>query len=522
MYPLKLNFVIPAAMIKLATDAVAGKLGTSVETIFFNKVEITKINVFETSAENRINTIRASVASFYIAFRNLAIAISLATLIYIGIRMAITSIAEDKAKYKQFLINWVVGFGLIFVLHFIIQVTLTANDMLIETIGNARPAGTSYMDTLLRQIWYIPLTISFGSLFMYCILLIVTLIFLVIYIKRMITVSFLIVIAPLVCVTYSVDKVGNNKAEILNMWLREFFYNVLIQPFHCIIYLILIDSAMRLLQRAPSFGSMIYAVILTLSIFSAQKLIREIFGFKQSTTLSEKIAIFAIAKKTLSTAKEVVAMKGSANDKRAKKKMSNVEKKVGGLVNAGGGKLDATSLVGLRMKAERHNREETRSKPTKINSARSKIEEKIPKRRSSSTTPKTRRRLKNAPTMVKRAARLYTGALGKTTLYTPIKNGINRRRRNNRAAYNMNDRDIAIAMAERYREGANPGLTNEELAKEYLRIQQAGESGEELTAKEQAFFIEMKAVKAQLHMSDSDIEDALIYGSGQNNRWRSR
>ncbi|MBR6033576.1 MAG: hypothetical protein IKP28_02385 [Clostridia bacterium] len=361
LYPLKLNFVMPAIMLNFALSAVGGP-NTTVETIFFNNVELTKINVFEPSDQGPVQLIRDSIASFYIAFRNLAIAMSLVSLIYIGIRMAISSVAEDKARYKQLLINWVVGFALIFVLHFIIIIMLTANDMLIKAIGDGTVNNTRYMTTLQRQVWYIPLTISFSSLFMYCILLVISLVFLIRYIKRMLTVSFLITISPLVCVTYAVDKVGNNKAEILNTWLREFLYNVLIQPFHCIIYAVLIGIAMKLVSRTADFGGMLYAVILTLSIFSVEKLIKEIFGFK-SSTLSEKVAILAIASKTISTAKQIGAMKGSANDRRAKKQQTEVDNKVGGLINAGEGKLDANEIARLRMNAEEHSRENTSSSP---------------------------------------------------------------------------------------------------------------------------------------------------------------
>ena len=55
------------------------------------------------------------------------------------------------------------------------------------------------------------------------------------YIKRMLTVGFLIVIAPLITITYSIDKMGDGKSQALNAWLKEFIYNVLIQTFHCII-----------------------------------------------------------------------------------------------------------------------------------------------------------------------------------------------------------------------------------------------------------------------------------------------
>ena len=46
----------------------------------------------------------------------------------------------------------------------------------------------------------------------------------------MVTIGFLIVIAPLVTITYSIDKISDGKAQGMNTWFREFAYNVLIQP----------------------------------------------------------------------------------------------------------------------------------------------------------------------------------------------------------------------------------------------------------------------------------------------------
>ena len=36
------------------------------------------------------------------------------TLLYLGIRMALSTIAEDKAKYKELLVSWLVSFIIVF------------------------------------------------------------------------------------------------------------------------------------------------------------------------------------------------------------------------------------------------------------------------------------------------------------------------------------------------------------------------------------------------------------------------
>ena len=50
-------------------------------------------------------------------------------------------------------------------------------------------------------------------------------------------IGLLVVVSPLITCTYSLDKAGDGKAQALGAWLKEFIYTILIQPFHCIIYM---------------------------------------------------------------------------------------------------------------------------------------------------------------------------------------------------------------------------------------------------------------------------------------------
>ena len=58
---------------------------------------------FRTSKDDSADLLRDTVSRWYVAIRNICIVAMLSVLIYIGIRMMLTSIASDKAKYKQML-----------------------------------------------------------------------------------------------------------------------------------------------------------------------------------------------------------------------------------------------------------------------------------------------------------------------------------------------------------------------------------------------------------------------------------
>lgn len=188
------------------------------EDILFNKVPILNVNFFKTTNSEVISDIRGSIATWYYALRNIAIILSLAVLIYIGIRMAISTIAEDKAKYKKMLVDWIVGFITIFLLHYIIVIAVNVNDLLVEIFANSRAVtsqgygfesfvGNLALNAMPGQKW----TVAFTSAILYVFITVMIIMFLFNYMKRMLTVAFLIIIAPIITVTYSIDRIGDRK-----------------------------------------------------------------------------------------------------------------------------------------------------------------------------------------------------------------------------------------------------------------------------------------------------------------------
>lgn len=65
------------------------------------------------------------------------------------------------------------------------------------------------------------------------------------------------------------------------MWFKEYVFNVLIQPFHLVIYTIIVGSAIELATK-----SLIYAVVAIYFLIPAEKLLRKFFGFDNAGTLS--------------------------------------------------------------------------------------------------------------------------------------------------------------------------------------------------------------------------------------------
>ena len=70
--------------------------------------------------------------------------------------MAISTIAEEKAKYKKMLIDWFTSMCLLFVLHFIIILTIQLNNTLVGAIGDASSTGDiakQFLDNALNNVY---------------------------------------------------------------------------------------------------------------------------------------------------------------------------------------------------------------------------------------------------------------------------------------------------------------------------------------------------------------------------------
>lgn len=104
--------------------------------VAFSGIEFTDINFFDLSGTGAIHSFRSAIAQWYYIMRLISAAILLVILIYVGIRMAISTIASEQAKYKQMLVDWVTSLALLFLLHYIIMFIISINSSLISALGN--------------------------------------------------------------------------------------------------------------------------------------------------------------------------------------------------------------------------------------------------------------------------------------------------------------------------------------------------------------------------------------------------
>lgn len=94
----------------------------TIEDTVFGQIGLFDADYFitDSSKDETNKAIKEAVAIFYYITKVIAVVMGLIMLIYLGIRMAASTIASDIAKYKDMLKDWLVSMVLIFAMPYII------------------------------------------------------------------------------------------------------------------------------------------------------------------------------------------------------------------------------------------------------------------------------------------------------------------------------------------------------------------------------------------------------------------
>ena len=270
------------------------------------------------AAKSSATGLRKVISDWYISFRNIAIVGLLSVLIYLGIRIVISSTAGDKAKYKENLQNWLVALCLVFFIHFImsglLMLTDKFNDLFDESansgivIKSVKPKGgeVKFNTNLIGFIRFNAQSASsydaLAYTILYMILIFYTCTFTIVYFKRFFYMAFLTMIAPLVALTYPIDKYGDGKAQAFNSWFKEYIMHLILQPVHLILYVSLVSSSMDLVKN-----NLLYGIIAIGFLTQAEKLIKKIFNLDGAKTTSD-FGSFASGAIAMGGAKKVASL----------------------------------------------------------------------------------------------------------------------------------------------------------------------------------------------------------------------
>lgn len=283
----------------------------TIDDIVFNNYDEIRLDYFNfglkgntvTSNSKLINSLKTPINKCYNVFTQIAIIGYMIVLVYIGIQLLLNSTSADKkASAKNALVYWVTGIVILFFYPYAMKYIILAEDAFVRDIGREShsPAskqlfqdGANYemiadMDTAITydesdkdymsRIGYeaqktpLSLTLSLA----YLILTWQLIMLVVYYYKRAFTVAFLIMVFPLVALTYIFDKLNDGKSQALSAWTREFVIDVVIQIFHAVVYVFVTNTIYATIDSGHM--DTILIMIAATFMFEGENIMKQIFG----------------------------------------------------------------------------------------------------------------------------------------------------------------------------------------------------------------------------------------------------
>ena len=233
---------------------------------------------------NVVNKLKENVSIWYVSVRNIAIVLSALILIYIAIRLAISLSASNKpaevAKYRKMITSWLIGIILIFLVHYLVRILFYINDVIINFIYNIIPKGTTGENIekiILVDSWnHIAGARGINKLayvVLYWAIVYYEVKFFIMYLKRLLSTFFLMIIGPLVCMIYPIDFVGDGRSQSFITWFKILLSNILMQAIHLTIFIVFIFTANEIATEAP-----LVAIAFFATLSNGEKIIKQIFG----------------------------------------------------------------------------------------------------------------------------------------------------------------------------------------------------------------------------------------------------
>ena len=284
------------------SDYSASEIGWfSVNSLVFGEYLLFNANINQTNKElnpdieptgisNAMDSLKDLVVTWFQILRYFSIALIIILLIFTGLRLAVSDMAEDRARYKKVLKAWFVGLLFIGTLPYIISIINTIYELLMDIFWNARvsleEAGYSSFESGLF-LECLNGTAETGGLtsaayfIEFAAFIIMDYIFAGKYLMRLFRIFMLVVLSPVYGILHIFDVIKGGDGHI-GEWLTKYSINIFIQPLHALLYLTFMFAASNIVISAP-----LLAILFLWMLFRAEKIFYIILDIdmKQATSI---------------------------------------------------------------------------------------------------------------------------------------------------------------------------------------------------------------------------------------------
>lgn len=102
------------------------------DAIVFNAVELLDVNFLNPARNSIVVIARQFLTIIYASAFSIAISFFFVATLVMGLKLAFSMIASEKAKYKQAMLDWLIGLLLLFTMHFIMSFSFYLNEELVK------------------------------------------------------------------------------------------------------------------------------------------------------------------------------------------------------------------------------------------------------------------------------------------------------------------------------------------------------------------------------------------------------
>ncbi len=289
------------------------------DQVVFNRVELLDANFINPESGSPIFALKNTIAGVYDSFIIIAIAFFTIIAMIIGIKLALASIASQKAQYKQAIGYWITGILLVVCLKWVLAGMFKINEAIVQMaydisrntdemgfqvltlsslpfIGNTLSTimGWFGKDASATAIGdpvpgYLGLVLKYmfeglGGNFVGSLVAIVvlgqTISIIATYLKRVFYCLLLGIIGPLIIAVDTLNRSLGKGTKILSNWLKQLAVTIFTQSFHAIFMVILLKFMIEIgnVNLGSSYLESIIIIILTTGLIKFEKLIKQLFG----------------------------------------------------------------------------------------------------------------------------------------------------------------------------------------------------------------------------------------------------
>ena len=275
----------------------------TIEDLFFNRIPLLDANFFTETAGGKeikkgsaIEIIRNVVKIWYISFRNVAIVVIAIVIIFAGLRMAISTVAEDKANYKKMLVNWTKALVIVLMIHIIMYAVQYFNSRMLEILQDSltnkyssqidpdtgKPMSNTgqVYNTIVKRAFDVRYKIGIPGAIMYLVLTIFFIRFCFIYVRRYAGIIILTILAPLVAIKQAILSLNGKNSNEFGRWLGDYITTTFLQSIHALVFLTLITSAIDL--ALTNIAGFVVALLMLHAVTHITVLATQIFNFNSN------------------------------------------------------------------------------------------------------------------------------------------------------------------------------------------------------------------------------------------------